>query len=1184
MGKGSRAEQGHRSDTSSSQTSSPLRQQQDAESGNSKENPKNAPESDYSDENDVEMVPVKTLNENLDLEIEDDYDADAARCFGIKYSNLSRLFKVVLAFPFVVIVSTVKPSGRYAWMRSISIIRIMNVMIYIIPFVVTNLVLSEYLEPMLQIAVIAGYMFLYLLPVAFVVFSKIDIIKTSTNIEEGTFCFKPARTVRFTEANFYQLLGFLFEWIQHVLYVLPVGVVAGTKQAKIADYPPYLPFAVYFWLCVSGVFLCSLIVILNAVLRGRRHYKFQKSGWIWYILFNLGQPMFNTILTILFMGLWCDYTVEPAVTIQDPEVICYGDEHSRMVRAGLIALALYVVQHTLLPSGTFKETMGDDTLEIMFVPIYMSAHLLLKTVFCGVYVFFYTNNMLRIWVLTVINFMMLWINNSMQPCSIGWVNVLRSTMFLHACLSGIQSINYVFWPIGDSSSNNVLVSTLASNITFTSVAMWALYYYNSRGTEHSIAIAFLDLEWQVSHGGTVYPRVLEPLISLTLSKERADWEIVKNYIEKLIWLISHKYRRVQFQAAWTIANLALLDEDARIKIHNHGGTRTLLEWYNEMDDPVQLESLAALANLSLSYEVTEAMVLKHKCIPFFLQIISGSKIKHAHFAMVSLGNIARVEEFRDMIVLAGGMHVLVGCIMSHDYLKLKFASLGLANLILNVSADIEEAMNVKGAIERVIKIAARGEAETQVEVMALLRNLAFHSSMREQLLNKGILKVCARVKESPFEKVVEWVKEIEEAMGAHVDSRPAMEEEETHHESTWAERVQENESSDLYEKLKKMAPLEGRVEWSTWGSKLDTIFAPVFAGTPDIGSQHVHGLAGVPMPILLPAGVPPALLQAWKGNIRYVIINKPIHGTLSEYSTTNDFITYHADKDFVGTDFFVFRGEMGSLRTAPTCVTISVGGSDGGGALATVTKGSPPPAATLTNRKVGGNSFPANDVSFGKGISTQSSSETDSIDREYGLESFDTNQGGGRTKRYSAFSMDMTTAMGGSSTTNAKETLSPAVPDNLMHTESTFSHSNPLAAMKSKHSSKKKDKLEVPSVATSRPQPELDFVPAPSQAPQTKSVTPAVAPPAPAAPQAKPAAPPAPQAKPAAPPAPQAKPAAPPAPQAKPAAPPAPQAKPAAPPAAAPGPPPRAAPTKGQPAPPPSSGTNSNAKMRENLL
>ena len=39
---------------------------------------------------------------------------------------------------------------------------------------------------------------------------------------------------------------------------------------------------------------------------------------------------------------------------------------------------------------------------------------------------------------------------------------------------------------------------------------------------------------------------------------------------------------------------AAVDEDARKKIHEAGGTKSLFEWYTDMDPIVQLEALAAL--------------------------------------------------------------------------------------------------------------------------------------------------------------------------------------------------------------------------------------------------------------------------------------------------------------------------------------------------------------------------------------------------------------------------------------------------------------------------------------------------------------------------------------------------------------------------------------------------------------
>jgi hypothetical protein len=382
--------------------------------------------------------------------------------------------------------------------------------------------------------------------------------------------------------------------------------------------------------------------------------------------------------------------------------------------------------------------MRDNDLEIMFVPVYLQAHYLLKAIFCGVYVYFYEDNFTRVITLTVINMMLLALNNFMKPCSVDWVNLLRDGFFVHATLSGIISVNYLAWP-NDRNTKGMVITTLASTVLFSTVGLLVYYRYTVRSTEYTIASAFLDLEWQVSRGGSVHPRVLEPLISLTLSSKDDDKEIAKKYIGQLVWLISYPNMRVQFQSAWGLANLALLDDDARLKIHEAGGTKSLFEWYMEMDFVVQLEVLAAMANLTLSYEVADAMVSRHKCIPFFIELVASNKVKHSQFSAIALANLARKEVYREMIRKQNGIPALVGCIMSHNYQKRRHGSRALANMALSPTKEIEQVFESKGLIDRILKMALRKETETQMEVVALIRNLACHARLRPLLLDRGVM-------------------------------------------------------------------------------------------------------------------------------------------------------------------------------------------------------------------------------------------------------------------------------------------------------------------------------------------------------------------------------------------------------------------------------------------------------------
>ena len=604
---------------------------------------------------------------------------------------LTRFAKVLSSFPFVIIVATLDLSTSYSMLRSAFMVRCMNLMIYILPVLFVTLILSKTNNKALQTVAMGFYIGLYLTPVGMNVLWKLKVSASSSKIEEGTFCFKPARSVRMsTSANIFAMSSIIMEWMQHCLYVLPLGIVSSKNgPATLSSFPPYLPFIVYYWSCVASVAICAMIVILNAVLRGKSHYRLQRSDMTWYFLFNFAGSLYVTVVTILFMGFWCTDKNGVNVLVQDDSIVCWEGTHTRMAIAGLICLAIYLIQNTLLPAGTFKETMRDNDLEIMFVPVYLQGHFFLKSIFCGIYVTFYFHNWVRIIVLTGINLFLLALNNGMKPCSVEWVNVLRDTFFMHASLSGIQALNYLAWPVSDATTG-LLVSTLCSNILFVCLVMYIYFIHTSRSTEYSIANAFLDLEWQVSRGGFVHPRVLEPLISLTLSTDELDWVIAKKYVGQLVWLISYPNMRVQFQSAWGLANLALCDNDARVKIHEAGGTKSLFEWYLDMEFVVQLEALAALTNLTLSPEVVEVMVTTYGCIPFFLGLAASSKLKHAQFATIAVGNIAQFEVYRETIRKAGGMQILVGCIMSHDYSKRKYGCLALGNLALSNVAEIAQ--------------------------------------------------------------------------------------------------------------------------------------------------------------------------------------------------------------------------------------------------------------------------------------------------------------------------------------------------------------------------------------------------------------------------------------------------------------------------------------------------------------
>ena len=108
-------------------------------------------------------------------------------------------------------------------------------------------------------------------------------------------------------------------------------------------------FKVYFWCTVACSIMCGLILVLNASLKGKFHYRFQNSFIVWFFLYNVGSPMFVSFVTILFMALWCDFTAAVPTLIQEPNLVCYSEKY---VQKNLLrSLALFSISslfHLLL--------------------------------------------------------------------------------------------------------------------------------------------------------------------------------------------------------------------------------------------------------------------------------------------------------------------------------------------------------------------------------------------------------------------------------------------------------------------------------------------------------------------------------------------------------------------------------------------------------------------------------------------------------------------------------------------------------------------------------------------------------------------------------------------------------------------------------------------------------------------
>jgi len=155
--------------------------------------------------------------------------------------------------------------------------------------------------------------------------------------------------------------------------------------------------------------------------------------------------------------------------------------------------------------------------------------------------------------------------------------------------------------------------------------------------------------------------------------------VLKGFIPKLSYLICFPDNaRVQYLACWALSNIASLDEDARQQIIAAKAIKFIHESYDNFDRSIELQSLAVIANLAISYRYSQDFVT-YNFIPFLLELVISRKYQHSIYATIAIGNLARDESIRKIIVKSGGIQALANCILSNDFDKKKYGCLALGN-------------------------------------------------------------------------------------------------------------------------------------------------------------------------------------------------------------------------------------------------------------------------------------------------------------------------------------------------------------------------------------------------------------------------------------------------------------------------------------------------------------------------
>jgi hypothetical protein len=326
-----------------------------------------------------------------------------------------------------------------------------------------------------------------------------------------------------------------------------------------------------------------------------------------------------------------------------------------MATVALLALTCYLTQSTLLPAATFKETMTYDEVDIYFVPLFLQGKLFLKAVFSAVYSTTFITEKIRIGSLTSINLAILLLDLYTKPCSLHIVNELQQACFCGCVWAGVASLLEL--QFAQSCAGDSLLLDLVANGTSSasddgtggSAAMaaahaqsealvaqslligmvlsgWTLIFGNfawtfftdDRSIVHSVWHAFLQIRVQNREERQIHPRVLEPLIALTLSKHQDDIAFALTCVPDTVPLLGHKSVRVQFQAAWVLSNMGLQGSDFAYKLQEYHAIEKLLWLGCSRDRAVQLEALAAIVNLSMHEKVAYEMCSNKARWPRFL--------------------------------------------------------------------------------------------------------------------------------------------------------------------------------------------------------------------------------------------------------------------------------------------------------------------------------------------------------------------------------------------------------------------------------------------------------------------------------------------------------------------------------------------------------------------------------------
>ena len=835
----------------------------------------------------------------------------------VKIDSFIRLFRVCATYPFVLIFGVLNLHENRFLKRHFkgwfTFCVMANATIYFLPYVVVEMLLKRNSYQFLTTMLTGGYLALYLLPVCLVVFYKIKKMRETNKIVDGTFHYLPKHTLRFTCPNVCNMYGLVMEFVILATYCLPAEVLGGQKKGGTVERLTGIPYEYVFWVVVLACFFNAGAFVMHPVLRGRYKYRYQENHAFWQVIHFINGPLYITVVTFLFQALSCDFQ-DPnrPVLIEQKTMVCFENpSHVKMSMAAMVALALYLTQSTLVPTLTYKETMFNKQLDVLYVPVYLQGHWILKAVYASVYVTFYGySEFTRVCFLLMINICMLVLQVYVRPCSIRSVNIMRTASFTSATWAALASTLYVGIG-GQCESFAFLLLVMISGWCMIFGGAFLFFRATQRPLEAEVDHTFLELERQ-AQTGEVQPRVMEPFIAMTMEVHHNPHILdeCKLAIPQLIWLVDYPNVRIQYQSLWALANLAH-HEDCRREIFlsrsrmdvtgnsDESGIEVILRLFTsaKSQPALKMEALAALINCSVSTEVARFLTSELKVLKTLVELL-WRQTMYTQFVTMAIGNLAKDRCSCQELCQIGAVQALMGLVLTPNFLKQKFACMALANIAQNMPRECVGPLVSEDFMDRIVKLATTNDTDMHEEISTLLRNLSFYPALARMMRDRGAIVAVAYMRKSTNEKVKEAGK---------IAARNLMGE---------GSEDQMEEAAHL-KVLSSFEPLEAIVSWDTWTSKLESVFSPVFAAAPQAIGRHVVTITGAERKILLKGE--DSLGRA----LTFKIKHEPRHGRLGKIKDDGS-ICYKPDEGFAGEDYFTYVARNVYMESNIATVAIKV--------------------------------------------------------------------------------------------------------------------------------------------------------------------------------------------------------------------------------------------------------------------